>query len=283
MMKGSVSVTPVILTYNEENNLDTTLASLDWAERVVVLDSGSTDRTQSIARSFSNVAWFVRSFDDHCSQWQYAIHETSVTTEYVLALDADMRPSCGFLDELRERFVGRTFAGACVPFEFRIVGRALYGSIYPAQVRIFRRNSVHVRQVGHTQVFAVNGPLYRFRSKLIHEDRKPVSRWLENQMTYASLEAARIMESRTRSLKDRLRLAGISPAIWATYAYIKAGGPWKSPASRAYAYERLMFEALLSRLLANEPPRCDYCPRQGGEILGGDAGKLPIGRRSNVG
>jgi hypothetical protein len=275
MSKALVPVTPVILTYNEENNLDATLASLDWAQRVVVLDSGSTDRTQEIARSFRNVAWFVRGFDDHCSQWRYAIHETSVTTEYVLALDADMRPGSGFVEELQDRFVGRPFAGASVPFEFRILGRALYGSIYPAQVRIFRKNCVDISQLGHTQVFGVTGPLCRFRSKLIHEDRKPVGRWLENQMKYASLEAARIRESPTRSLKDRFRLAGLSPAIWAAYSYIKAGGPWNSPASRAYAYERLMFEALLARLLAN-----DCCSQQ---TIKANALKLPMRPPSNVG
>jgi glycosyltransferase involved in cell wall biosynthesis len=241
----------VILTYNEQNNIGSTLASLNWADRVVVLDSGSTDHTEKIAGSFSNVAWFVRAFDSHYSQWRYGIHETSIHTEYVVALDADMRPGAGFVDELKQRFADRTLEGARVPFEFRVAGTALCGSIYPAQIRVFRKESVQIRQPGHTQVFEVSGPVCDFRSKPIHEDRKALGRWVQNQIKYASLEAARIRNSKPLSLKDRLRVAGLSPIIWGAYAYIKAGGPWKSPASRAYAYERLMFEALLARVLAD--------------------------------
>ena len=71
-----MNITPVILTYNEEPNIGPTLASLEWASRVVVVDSGSTDRTAEIARSFPNAAWYVRSFDSHRAQWSYAIDAT---------------------------------------------------------------------------------------------------------------------------------------------------------------------------------------------------------------
>jgi glycosyltransferase involved in cell wall biosynthesis len=253
----SLPFTPVILTYNEQSNIESTLLSLEWADRVVVVDSGSTDRTEEIARAFSNVAWFARVFDSHRSQWHYAIHETSVDTEYVIALDADMRPGVGFVEELKRRFADRTLNGAWVPFEFRIVGTALPGSIYPAQIRVFRKDLVQIRQPGHTQVFEVAGPVCEFRSKLIHEDRKAVGRWVQNQIRYAWLEAARIKSCSHLSFKDRLRVAGISPVVWGAYAYIKAGGPWKSPASRAYAYERLMFEALLARVLTEDPEISD--------------------------
>lgn len=247
-----MTITPVILTYNEDHNIEATLASLAWASRIVLLDSGSTDRTEQIARSFRNVSWFVRRFTDHCSQWRYALDETSISTEYVLALDADMRPGVGFRAELETFLRDRQFAGAWIPFDYRVLGHGLLGSIYPAQVRLFRRDYVHIDQPGHTQVFHVNGPLYRFRSKLIHEDHKPVSRWLDSQMKYASLEAARIRIARKKALKDRLRLVGISPAIYGAYAYVKAGGPLKGAASRAYAHERLIFETILARLLAQK-------------------------------
>src|SRR4051812_31140962 len=84
------SVTPFILTYNEEPNLERTLESLRWAARVVVVDSGSTDRTRTIAERFPNVAWFERRFDDFEGQSRFAIDKTGIDTEYVLALDADM-------------------------------------------------------------------------------------------------------------------------------------------------------------------------------------------------
>jgi glycosyltransferase involved in cell wall biosynthesis len=243
-------VTPVILTYNEEPNIGATLESLAWAPRVVVVDSGSTDRTEEIAREYRNVSWFVRRFTDHASQWKFAVHETGIETEYVLALDADMQPSARFCEELATFIRTGQFAGAWISFEYRALGQTLLGSIYPAQIRLFRPHEVRIDQPGHTQVFSVHGPLYRFRSKFIHEDRKPLSRWLESQMAYASLEAHRIRTAQKNTLRDLLRRAGISPAVYGAYAYIKAGGPLRGRAARAYAHERLIFETILARLLA---------------------------------
>jgi glycosyltransferase involved in cell wall biosynthesis len=244
-----MNITPVILTYNEEPNIAATLSALAWASRVVVVDSGSIDRTAEIARSFPNVAWFVRKFDSHAAQWSYAVHDTSIDTGYVLALDADMRPAEGFPEEL-ERFTEQTGHAGIVPFEYVVQGEPLMGSIYPAQIRIFTPEDICIEQRGHTQVFSTSVPLYRFRSKLIHEDLKPFSRWLSNQLKYASLEADRIRHSSTGGMRDRLRRTGFSPAIWGAYAYLRSGGPFKGGASRAYAQERMVFEALLARLLA---------------------------------
>src|SRR5713226_37901 len=50
-------ITPVVLTFDEEANLRRNLDSLQWAERVVILDSGSTDATEAIAHSYANVTW----------------------------------------------------------------------------------------------------------------------------------------------------------------------------------------------------------------------------------
>lgn len=245
----AMTVTPVVLTFNEDSNIQTTLASLAWAPRVVVLDSGSTDQTERIARSFGNVNWFVRGFDNHRAQWLYAIHETAITTDYVLALDADMRLGVGFQDELDAFLKRGAFAGAWIPFEYRILGRGLMGSIYPAQIRLFRKDQVRIDQPGHSQVFVVNGEVCRFQSQLIHEDLKPVSRWLSNQVKYASLEAARIKSAQKRNFRDWLRMAGISPPIWGAYAYMRAGGLFRFGPALAYAYERLIFEAILARML----------------------------------
>ena len=164
-----------------------------------------------------------------------------------------MRPGPGFQGELA-RFTEQTGQAAMVPFEYRIHGRPLLGSIYPPQVRVFTKEDIRIEQRGHTQVFRSTAPLYRFRCKLIHEDHKPFSRWLANQLQYASLEAERIRSAPTTSFVDRLRRSGVSPAIWGGYAYLRAGGPFKGHASRAYAEERMVFEALLARLLAGPEP-----------------------------
>ena len=82
-------ITPVVLTYNEAANIGRVLARLTWADRVVVLDSFSTDETESIASGYPNVTFQQRRFDTHANQWNFGLRETGIGTPWVLALDAD--------------------------------------------------------------------------------------------------------------------------------------------------------------------------------------------------
>ena len=250
-MRSSIdaSVTPVVLTYNEEANIHRTLHSLAWAERVVVVDSGSTDKTHEIATSFSNVGWFFRAFDSFKAQYEYAIHDTGISTDYVLALDADMVVSQALRAEIENGFMGEGFAGGMFSFEFCISGHPLFGSLYPPQPRLFERDKVRVSQVGHGHKFEVRGPIYRFKTPLIHDDRKSLEHWIASQLAYSSIEAERVVSKGPHKLRDRLRQLGLMPPLVAALAYIRAGGPWRGAAAVHYAYERAAYECLLAMRL----------------------------------
>lgn len=237
-------VTPVLLTYNEAPNLERTLACLRWAERVVVVDSGSTDGTREIAGRFGNVELYHRGFDNHGAQWAYAVRETEVRTEYVLALDADMCVTGGFLEELKV-FLGGGYDEGLVCFRMVIDGRDLGGGLYPPQMRLFRPGEVRISQRGHTQVFEGSGRVYRFRQAIHHDDRKGWGRWVSAQLKYAELEAERIEAGERLGLKDGLRRAGLMPAVAGLCAYGLAGGPFRGGAALRYALERATFESLL--------------------------------------
>src|SRR5437016_201602 len=174
---GLDAVTPLILTFNEEPNIARTLESLRWAARVHVLDSGSTDATEHIARSFPNVHWQQRPFDFHGKQWEYGVRQTGIESRYVLALDADMAVPDGFVEEMTTQFLSGAYAGAITPFEYRYFGRRLWGSLYAPQLRLFETTRVRVTQPGHTQEFHIDGETYHFSAKVIHDDRKPFERW----------------------------------------------------------------------------------------------------------
>lgn len=248
-------VTAVVLTYNEEPNIARVLESLDWCERVVVLDSGSTDQTKEHSLKFPGVSWFSRPFDNHASQWRFAMFETGIETELVLALDSDMLVSREFVEELESSFRPE-HAGGILTFRYCSLGRTLTGSLYPPQLRLLRRSAVSVVQRGHTQEFVSQGPLYTFKSPCTHDDRKPLDRWLTAQMNYSALELERIALSEATPLKDTLRKAGLMPLIAGGLGYFRAGGPFLGKAALNYAYERMLFEAMLTlRLLrANSNP-----------------------------
>ncbi len=239
-------VTPVVLTWNEEPNIARTLESLRWATSVVVLDSGSTDQTKPIAKSFQNVMWCERAFDTHVAQWEYGIRQTGITSEYVLALDADMQVPERFLQELENDVPWGQVAGGITPFEYRYYGTALAGSLCPPQLRLFRHNDVSISQPDHTQCFSAEGEVYRFRNKLVHDDRKSVERWVASQVSYQLLNERGLSNGRQPRLRDHLRRAGLMPPIVGALAYLKAGGPFRGAAAARYAYERAVAEGLLA-------------------------------------
>src|SRR5438067_8919942 len=94
-----VSATALVLAHNEEENIGRTLAGLSWISEVVVVDSGSTDRTLEIARSsHPSVRIVQRSFDTHANQWNFGLAQ--IKTPWVLTLDADYEVSSALAEEI---------------------------------------------------------------------------------------------------------------------------------------------------------------------------------------
>jgi glycosyltransferase involved in cell wall biosynthesis len=246
------SLTPLILTFNEEANLRRTLDSVHWARKVVVVDSESTDGTHEIAASYNNVKWFTRPFDNHLGQWTFALEATDIDTEYVLALDADMRVTKDLLREIEDVFLSGDFDGGLIPFCYQYYGRALRGSLCPPQIRIFKRSKVHLIQPDHTQQFIVQGKVLRFRSRLIHDDQKPLERFVASQLNYQRLNAKELANGGRNRLRDRLRKIGVMPPLVGLLAYVRAGGPFYGTAAIRYAYERAICESLLALKLIDQ-------------------------------
>jgi hypothetical protein len=153
---------------------------------------------------------------------------------------------------LQNTFLSGSFAGGDVPFVYSYYGRKLAGSLYPNQIRVFRPADVVVTQVDHTQHFAVQGTVYKFRNRIIHDDRKPLERWVAAQLSYQVLNDEAINGNGGQSrLKYSLRRAGIMPPMVGLLAYLRAGGPFGGAASARYAYERMVCESLLAIRLMN--------------------------------
>ena len=137
-----IPLTPVLLTPNEEPNLQRTLESFRWASRVVILDSGSTDATERIAKSFANAEFYLRRFDNHRNQWSYAIHETGIDSDFVFALDADMTEIPSFLEEFSQVMAGGGCVGGYIPISWCYFEKPIMASFCPPQLRLFN-------QLGH--------------------------------------------------------------------------------------------------------------------------------------
>ncbi len=84
-----VPVASVIFTFNEEKNIETCLQSVaGWCQQIIVVDSGSTDRTLDICRKYTGLI-FPHPYIDHASQWDWSLKNLPLECDWVLRLDAD--------------------------------------------------------------------------------------------------------------------------------------------------------------------------------------------------
>lgn len=243
------SVTPVILTYNEEANIARVLERLPWASRIVLVDSGSTDRTQDIARRFRNVVVVERKFDDHVTQWNFGLAQ--VDTSWVLSLDADYVLSDTFARELEQ--LEATANGYEAHFRYCVGGRALAASLYPPRLVLFRRDKAVYISDGHTQILQLDGAPGRLNSPIYHDDRKPLQSWLWAQDRYSRLELTKLLTSGPEHLSfaDRLRLKGwAAPLVVPLYCLFGKGLIRDGWSGLFYTLQRTYAEVLLAlRLL----------------------------------
>jgi glycosyltransferase involved in cell wall biosynthesis len=244
-------ITPLILTYNEAPNIGRTLAQLHWAKEIVVIDSYSDDETVEIVRSFSNTRLVQRVFDNHGAQWSFGLTETGISTEWVLALDADYLVTSELIEEL-ETMPLRDAAGYQAEFTYCINGRPLRSGLLPGQVVLYRRCLAKYTQDGHTHRLLVEGLIGNLCSRILHDDRKPLRRWFESQQRYMALEAKKLLAAGGSGLSkaDRVRrLRVVAPFAVLCYCLFVRGGVLDGWPGFYYAFQRMLAELVLSLYL----------------------------------
>jgi glycosyltransferase involved in cell wall biosynthesis len=254
-------ITPLILTFNEAPNIGRLLASLAWAREILVLDSFSTDATESIARSFPNVQFMRRQFDTFAGQCNWGLER--IRTEWVLSLDADYLVTDGLLDEIAHLDVADKTTALIARFRYCIGGRPLRGSLYPPRAVLFRRAKAQYVQDGHAHRLQFDGSARGLQGYMLHDDRKPLSRWLESQRGYARLEAQHLAGRPAASLSvaDHLRRS-IWPAAPAAFFYtlfvngclFDGWRGWFYVLQRTYVELLMSLELLDLRLCRNDQP-----------------------------
>jgi glycosyltransferase involved in cell wall biosynthesis len=241
-------ITPLILTYNESPNIDRSLACLTWAKEIIVVDSFSTDGTVERLKTYPQVRLFQRAFDDHTSQWNFGLAQ--VASPWVLSLDADyIVPREALVEIASLDLVGTDIAAWFAHFKYCIFGKPLRASLYPPRAVLFRKSLCTFRVDGHTQLLWTDGKTAYLSRPLIHDDRKPLSRWFSEQLRYAELESHKLLvEDRDNlSVQDRLRrLAFPAPFLVFMYTLFCRKLILDGWAGWAYTLQRTFAELLLA-------------------------------------
>jgi glycosyltransferase involved in cell wall biosynthesis len=203
--RGSVPISVVVLTRDEELNIGRCLASLAWADQVIVVDSGSADETVEIARSLGaevvQQPWLGFS-----AQREFAMRHPDIGHDWIYFVDADEWISPQLAAEVAERMQVPECAAFAQRFRLVFQGTWIrhcgwYRGSWIVRL-VDRRYSRYDGSLVGERV-CVDGPISRLRNDIVDDDQKSLATWLHKHIGYAELEVDR--RGRPAPLPERIR------------------------------------------------------------------------------
>jgi len=195
-------ISVLILTYNEEANIQACLESVSWCDDIVVLDSYSTDATLSIAKQHG-VTILEHPFRNYAEQRNYGL-AYDYKYEWILMLDADERLPAETLKEIQIEITKQE--NPVTLYRLRrqdfFMGRWIkHSSGYPTWFgRLFKKGMVWVERDINEEYYT-DGEVGLLGRHLIHYPfNKGIEYWFERHNRYSSMEAVRISTERQEKI-----------------------------------------------------------------------------------
>jgi glycosyltransferase involved in cell wall biosynthesis len=217
---GRVILSVVLITQNEEKNLPATLDSVmplvrDGRGEIIVIDSGSTDGTLQIARSYG-AQIFSEPWKGFAGQKNSAIDKAS--GDWVLQLDADEALEPGLAEEIAAAIRSQAgVQGFWIPRKNFFLGRWIkHGGFYPdPKLRLIRRGAGKFEEYGAHPTIKVTGPTGQLKHALIHDAYPTLRGYIDHMNSYSSMGAPIAVEQGHR----RFSVADIVIRPWLTFVY----------------------------------------------------------------
>ena len=218
------SLVVIILTLDEEANLGKAIASVGGRAPVVVVDSGSTDRTQAIARD-AGATVRVHAFVNYAEQRNFALQFVREEFEWVFFLDADEEMSDALWADVLDTVERDEVDGAYVGLTFHVLGRQLrHGTFANAAIlRLMRSSMARFTRGSNERVDDRHMRVAMLPSRLEHADAKPLASWFRKHVSYAEREAQHYLDDRARgdALKGFSLRTKAGRMVGARWAYNK--------------------------------------------------------------
>jgi glycosyltransferase involved in cell wall biosynthesis len=191
-----------IITQNEEANIRRTLESVRWADEIVVVDSGSTDKTVAICREYTNKV-IHQDWLGFSHQKNLAIDKT--TGDWVLSLDADEPIEPALAEEIRG-IISRldAFDGYRIPRKTFFLGKQVrYGGWYPDyNLRLFRKGRGRFEDRVVHEAIKVQGTIGNTRHALLHYAYPGLASYMSSINKYSSLAVSVMAEKGINDFKS---------------------------------------------------------------------------------
>jgi glycosyltransferase involved in cell wall biosynthesis len=207
-----VSLAVVMISLNEAHNMRAVLENISGlAQEIFLVDSYSTDLTVEIAREYG-VHVVQRSFKGFGDQWNFAMRELPITTQWTMKLDPDERISPRLARAIHNA-LGESLADGFT------IDRRLWFMRQPMPVsqrilRIWRTGACRFSDVLVNEHPIVSGKICHVPGELEHHDSPNLHHWLEKQNRYTSAEAQTVVEGRPLAASPRLLGNALERRMW---------------------------------------------------------------------
>lgn len=202
---GRIPLTAIILTLNEQCNIERCLEGLARVDDIAIVDSLSTDDTVNVARKARpDIRIYEHPFEDFGAQRNWALDNVNPIHEWILFVDADEFCDDELLDEIGT-FIRQpgVHVGAYVAGRNYFLGRWLkYSTMYPSyQLRLLKPGKVRYRKEGHGQREETDGSLHYLSHGWRHEGfSKGIRQWVARHNEYSSAEVELLLRLRSEPL-----------------------------------------------------------------------------------
>lgn len=259
-MSGKVSISVIILTYNEEANIEYALKSVSgWASEIFIVDSYSVDGTLEIAKGYTDRI-YQHTWEGFAGQRNWAIDNLPIRNMWILFLDADEMLSNELKREIEALFengFSSDISAFTIGYRIIFMGKWLkHGASDIPQITLVASGQVRWLLQGEREPCEVKGKVRDLKGKIWHDDRRGLHVWIDKHNKYSSTgaldlfnrkiktENPEIVGSFKHKLWDRLPLF-IRPFLYFSYRYIVRLGFLDGTAGFTYAF----LQALWFRLL----------------------------------
>ena len=192
MSSSKAKISALLITYNEEHNIEEVINNISFADEIIVVDSYSSDSTVTLIKKHEHVTLIQRKFINYTDQKSFALEQA--TYDWVLFLDADERITPKLKDEIISvtngikndivaYFFTRTFM-----FQNKILKYSGWQS--DKNYRLFRKSKVHFtkKRIVH-ETLIVDGKSNILKNKLLHYSYKNYEDYKSKMVKYGKMKA----------------------------------------------------------------------------------------------
>jgi glycosyltransferase involved in cell wall biosynthesis len=192
-----VTITAIILTFNEEKHLERCLKSIQGvADRIVVVDCFSADSTVDIAKAHG-ASVLQNLWVNYATQFNWALAQLDASAGWILRIDADEVLSPHLATEIKTKLhsLKTDICGVYLNRQMTFLREPIrYGGVFPVKVlRLFRHGHGECENRWMDEHIKVIGATTSFQGELIDDNLNSLTWWIDKHNKYASREAVDLL------------------------------------------------------------------------------------------